>query len=412
MFDQYQDSEDDSYSNEGNGGRSFNNNAGTRTPGYPDSEAEDEFPHYTDSRYTYGQSSFVEDALFWTENAGDSPPGNYSVPMSGPEHHTNSPMDLDVSDQLPQLEGNSVLMENIGGDIPYEFDAVASPRFTENMETIHFPDFGSSGQHPHLKSNPFLTEYISGDESYEIGAGVGPRFEENRDAQYFTDFSASCLTPQSEDGAAFSGGAGGQSPHRYAETIDDTNHNPGYSLHANMMPQSAVGPEWGYNDQDTSQSNDGHNNISPVSNQSKKLPPQLRMSRAGEKWTDDETEKLLDWSEAGMRSADIGEKLNRTANSCRSHLRDVKLKMDQAEKEANSAPWAPKHVPLLCANGTGPVNWKTPGLKEWVHRRKETIRKIQNGGPAIVAWHIVAKDLNKANHLNLGRNDYRRHLGR
>lgn len=408
MFDQYQDSEDDSYSDEGNGGQSFNNDVGARTFGYPDSEAGDDYPPCTDSGYTYDQSSFVEDALFWTDNAGDNPPGNYSVPISGPEHHTNSPMDLDVSDQLPRVEGNSIFTENIGGDIPYEVNAVAvaSPRFTENIETTHFPDYSSSGQHPHLRSNPFLTEDMSGDESYEIGAGEEPRLEENRDAQYFTDFNASSLTPQSGDGAAFAGGAGGQFPHRYAETVDDTIYDPGHSLHANMMPQSAVGSEWGHNDQDASQSRDDHNNTSPVPSQSNESPPQPRMKRAGQPWTKDDNKKLLAWSKAKVPHSKIGEELGRTEDSCRSHLRDIRRKT----KVQDDAAWAPKDLPILKNKDTGLVDWETPGLRNWVHARIETIRKLQNGGPWGVAWDIVTEDLNKANSIALERKDYQSHL--
>lgn len=411
MCDQYRDPEDDSCFDEGNGEQNFNNEAGSRNPTYPDSEAEDESTHCTDSRYTCSQSSFVEDALFWTENAVDNPLDSFCVPISGPEHHTNPLMDLGFYDQLPQLEGNPFLSENIE-DVPYEVNAVESPRFGENINATHFPDFSSHGQHLHLKSNPFLTEGISGDELYGSGAEVEPRFEENRDAPYFTDFSASNLTPQFGDGAAFSGGASGQFPRRYTtETVDDTIYDPGHSLHADMMLQSAFGPEKSHYDQDASQSRDDHNDTCPVPSQSYESPPQPRMKRAGQPWTKDDNEKLLAWSEAKVPHAKIGEELGRTEDSCRSHLRDVRRKMRaQDDKEVKDAVWAPEYVPILNKKDTGLLDWETPGLKNWVHTRIETIRKLQNGGPWVVAWDIVTEDLNKANGIALERKDYESHL--
>lgn len=380
MSGQYPYGESGSYFHVGDGEHIINiEDAGI--PGNSHSEAENESAYFTHSSNMSGQISSLGDNPFFTE---DNPffTGDDSFFTGNDGHH---------------------LVHNPDAGIP---------GFTPEYLSSFSMDFSKSDLIPHPEDNSFFTRYF-GDPSYDISAAATPNLGEYDETSYWTDFSNPDQTPHFGDGSSFSGGAGERfSDASGAEILDDATYNAKAPLNSDMMPQSAVVPESGCNRQEAPQP--GDDNIrSSDPNQSNESPSQPHKTP---RWTEEDELNLLTWYDNGVCFEKIGEKLHRTAMSCKLH-RQILIRKALAPKDVPILPlkdmsrlsWEmPDQKAMDCVDWATPilmdkslVDWNTPGLKDWVHDQLKKVRKVQNGGPGMKAWQTVAEQLNKKNKTNL-----------
>lgn len=343
----------------------------------PYSDAENESTYFTDFSNMSGQVPSFGDSPFTTGGVDahllDNPYAG--IPNSGHQIHATSSMDFDIPDQTLHLEGTSSFTRNVG-----EF-------------------------------------------SFEAGSAENLNFEEYDETRYPTDFSNSVHTPHSGD-RSFFGGADEEFSHvAGAEIFDNASYNAKAPLSPSMMPQSAVGPQSGYNHQDAPQPGDNYNIGPPNPNKSNELPSQSgKKPRNTKKWEPDEEEALLRLYDKWKSYDKVGKELHRSYWSCKGRRTELlkKKKEIEARIQAENEAIAAARVPVLRMKYSGisrvdwaaPVlkdksslDWETPGLKEWVHGRLEIIRNHQNGGPWMNAWNVVAEELNKENNTNVEGKD-------
>lgn len=261
-------------------------------------------------------------------------------------------------------------------------------------------------------------------------------------------------------GLSSSGGTGEQLSDAFgAGILDNAAHNTKAPPYLDMMPQYAVGPQGGYNwreapqpgnnynigpsnsDQPNASSpqpqkhgrtqSSDHDNIGPSDlDQSDELPSQTQKKRERKRWTVAEDGKLWTMLENGIAMKSIAEKLVRTDGCCRCRKRHLgSLPKSEIEsrikaylqEEADAAIPAPRDVPILRtkhADRISRIDWatprmkdiscvdlETPGLKEWVAGRVETLRDVKAWGPYMRAYNVAAEDLNQVNNTNLSGKD-------
>lgn len=469
MSDQYLNSEGGSPFHEGHGGQVIDNrDAGIAELPLP--EAENESTYFTDFGNTSGQiPSFGDESSFTGNDSGhlfDIP--DSWIPSSQPEYHTNFSMDFSVSGLNPPLQENlsftnfSMDFNGSGLNLPFEgnlsfanfsmdFDRFGlNPPLEGNSSFTNFStDFSGSGLNPQLEGNSSFTENLGG----SLDAAATPNCEEYDETRDSPDLSNSVQNYHFGDGWSFSAGAGEQfSDASGAEILDNAAYKAKAPLYPDMMPQSAVGPQSGYNWQDAPQSGDNYNigpsdsdqpNASPLQprdhrhtqsgddynngpsdpDQSNESPqqPQKKMQR----WTEKEEIQLLRGVENRVPLKKIGEDLNRTANSCRIHhntlvkkalkpknvpilrMKDISTVMLETpdQQGVDRVDWA-----ALSLKDKRLVDWNTPCLKDWVHDQLKMIRNVQKVGPWKNAWNTVAKQLNEKNKTNLEGKDVRVNL--
>lgn len=361
MSDQYLYHEGGSFFHEGHGGQIIDNRgAGIAETAL--SEAENEGTYFTDFVNTSGQTpSFGEESSFTGNDSGHPFDMPYSwIPTPQPEYHTNFSMDFSGSGLNPPLEGNLSFT-----NFPMDFSGSGlNPPLGGNSSFPNFSmEFSGSGLNSHLEGNSSFIETF-GDLDYDLEDPESLNFEEYDETGCSTYLSNPDQNYHSGDALSFSGSAGEQFPDASGAEILN---NPGYyakaPLYPDMVPQSAVGPQSGYNWQDAPQSGDNYNigpsdsdqpNASPPQSrdhgraqsgdyynngpsdpdQSNDLPPQPQKTMT--RWTEADEIKLLRGVENKVPYKEIAKDLNRTANSCR-------LRHNKLVKEALK----PKNVPVL-----------------------------------------------------------------
>lgn len=344
MSDQYLYHEGGSRFHEGHDGQViYNRGAGIVEP--PLSEAENETTYFTDFSNMSGQIPFSEDESSFAGNGSgnlfDIP--NSWIPSSQPEYHTQFSMDCSGSGLNPHPEG------------------ISSESFTTNVR-----------DHVYTLDAPATLNHGEYDETRR------PKDPSNHDQNYHFG-----------DGWSFSGGAGEQFSYASgAKILDNAAYNGNAPLYPNMipqsMPQSAVGPQSGYNwqprdapqsgdscsigpfDSDQTnasppqprehrptQSGDDDNIRPPEQDQSNKSPSQPQQ-KPGKRWSKAEDGKLLKRLQNRMDLEQVAEELHRTVDSCRGRRRrlDALSKSEiealiKAYEDVEAAARAPRDVPTL-----------------------------------------------------------------